>query len=184
MDSKKKMIIAVSSFAMIILATVVAIVAVLAAQSVTIQSSINVSYTSSEIAGTVTASYQVKGAATPTLIGEKPYYGTELGTPTDTLGEGATTITGLTKENNYVDFIFTFTNTGSSEYTATLTVPTSTNFTASYTVPNANGATKLSDTSFKIAGNTTTPVTYVIRMTISDVSKDANISGTFAWNLG
>lgn len=183
MDSKKKMIIAISSFAMIILAAVVVVVAVLAAQNVTINSSINVTYTSSEIAGTVTAKYQVKNG-TLTDIGSITYTGSETGSPTNNLNASEISINSLTSDNNYVDFIFTFTNTASSEYTATVTLPTTlTNFTATYTVPNSNGATKISDTSFKVAGNTTTPVEYKIRMTISDVSKDAKISGTFAWNL-
>ncbi len=186
MDSKKKMIISISAVALVILAAVVAVVAVLAAQQVTIKSSINVTYTTSEVAGTVTAQYQVaNGTATNIGTGTITYKGTETGTPTtDLTGGSALQINTLTSTNKYVDFIFTFTNTGSAEYTATLkTLPTTSNFTIKYTVPNAGGVTKVSDTSFKVAGNTTEAVTYTVSYEIADVSKDATISGTFEWEL-
>ena len=186
MNAKRKMIIAISAFAMVVLATVVAVIAVLAAQNVTIQSSINVTYTSSEVAAKVTAKYQVaNGTASNIGTGGYEFEGTESGAnATQNLTTSALTINTLTSTNNYVDFIFTFTNEGSAEYTATLTLPaTATNFEISYTVPDKDGATKVSNTSFKIAGNTTTAVTYKVRYTIKDVSKNASISGTFSWNL-
>ena len=183
MSSKKKMIIAISSFAMIILAAVVAVVAVMAAQNVTIKSSINVTYTSSEIAGKVTASYQVQGASSATSIGAIEYHGTEANGTSTSLNSSKLSITSLTSTNKYVDFIFTFTNEGSKDYTATLTLPTNSNFTKAYTVPSSGGATKVNDTSFKVAGGTTTAVTYKVRFTITDVSKDASISGNFSWAL-
>ena len=186
MDSKKKMIIAISAFAMVILAAVVGVVAVLAAQQVTVKSSISVSYTASEVAGTVTAKYQVKGGTATNIgtTGTITFDGTETGEPEESLTETTLSISGLSSTNNYVDFIFTFTNTGSSKYTATLTPPTTcTNFNITYTVPNASGVTKKSDTSFEVAGGTTTAVTYTIRYTIKDVSKDASLSGDFSWSL-
>ena len=58
MDSKRKMIIAISAFAMVLLATVVAVVAVLAANQVTVNSNIKISYTASSlIAGTIKTEY-------------------------------------------------------------------------------------------------------------------------------
>ena len=186
MSSKKKMIVAISAFAMVILAAVVAVVAVLAAQQVTVQSSISVSYTSQEVAGTVTAKYQVAGGTLTDLgDGSATFYGTETGTPTKNLTEsGAVAISGLTSTNDYVEFVFTFTNTGSADYTASLTLPASAvNFDISYTVPNTGGATRVSDTSFKVAKNTTTAVTYKVRYTIHEVKDDATLSGTFSWDL-
>ena len=183
MSSKKKLIIAVCAFSLIILASVVSIVAVLAAQKVTINSTINVTYTSQEVAGKVTAQYQIaNGKATNIGDGSITYSGSETGTPTTTLGgTSGVTITGLTSTNKYIDFIFTFTNTGSAQYTATVVLPTTvSNFTVSHeTLP----TTKTSNTSFTVAGGTTTAVTYKVRYTIDDVSKNASISGTFAWTL-
>lgn len=182
MDSRKKMVIALSSLAVIILAGVVAIAAVLAAQNITIKSAVNVSYTANEIAGTVTAKYKVAGGSEQN-IGSITYDGTEEGEPTTDMD--VITIDNLTKNKKSIEFIFTFTNTGSSDYTATLTLPeTVSNFTPSFSVPTGAGITKISDTSFTIAGNTAEVVTYSVTMTISDVSQDAKIEGSFAWNLG
>ena len=61
MNSKKKMIIAISAFAMVILAAVVAVVAVLAAQQVTVKSSFTVTYSVDDIFGFAKASYKLEG---------------------------------------------------------------------------------------------------------------------------
>lgn len=185
MDSKKKMIIAISAFAMVILAAIVAVVAVLAAQQVTIKSSINVTYTSSEVAAKVTAHYQVKGGEETAIGNTIEFDGTETGADaTKDMNTSELKINSLTSENNYVDFIFTFTNEGQSEYTATLTLPaTLENFDVTYSVPNTDGATKILDTSFTVAGNTTTPVEYIITFTIKDVAKNAKLAGNFSWSL-
>ena len=66
MNAKKKMIIAISAFAMVILATVVAVIAVLAAQNVTVKSSLNVSYSVEDIHGSARVSYKLGSASTYT----------------------------------------------------------------------------------------------------------------------
>ena len=171
MNAKRKIIISVCAFALIVVATIVSVIAVLAAQSVTVSSSVNVTYTTREVAGTVTAKYQVaNGSATNIGTGSKTYYGTETSGTTN-LTSSKLSITSLTSTNKYVDFIFTFRNT------ITYTVPN--NYNSSTKV----GATKKSDTSFELAGNTTTAVTYTIRYTITDVSKAATLDGNFSWEL-
>ena len=186
MNSKRKVIVAMSAFAMLLLATVVAVVAVLAAQNVTVTSQIRVSYTSNQKAAVVTAKYQISGGTAANLgSGSITFDGTEASAnATKSLTTSEVSITGLDSSNKYVDFIFTFTNPGSADYTATLTLPTTnTNFTVSYTKATGTGVSSATDTSFKLAGGTTSPVTYKVRYTIADVSKDATLSGLFSWSL-
>ncbi len=189
MSSKKKMIIAICAFALVVVATIVSVVAVLAAQSVTINSTINVQYTSNEVAAKVTAHYQVANGTRTKMGGDDngmiTFYGTETGAEAtqSMTGESGLTISGLTSENNYIDFIFTFTNDGDAEYTATLTLPNDVeNFGITYpTKPDTMVGG--SDVSFTVPGNTTDAVTYTIRYTITTISNDAHIKGTFAWVL-
>ena len=184
MNSKKKIVVAISAFALIIMATIVSVVAVLAAQKVTITSSVSVSYTSVEVDGAFTAHYQVKNG-TKTSIGSATFQAEDSGTEADPLLRDAGTANGitLTSANNHVDFIFTFTNTGSAAYTATVTLPTtSSGLTVSYPTKPSTMVSG-SNTSFTVAGKTTTPVTYTVRYTISDVAINASLSGNFVWNL-
>ena len=187
MNSKKKLIIAFSAFALIVISGIISVVAVLAAQNVTIKSNISVTYTSHEVAGVVTAHYQVKNGTKTKLGGDTngavSFDGSETG---DDATEDMTnvTITGLSSANNYIDFIFTFTNAGSAAYTATLTAPTTvTNFTTSVTKPTGASVSNVGDYKFTLAGNTTTPVTYTIRYTITEVAKNSSINGNFSWSL-
>ena len=184
MDSKRKMIISITIFAVAILAVVITIVSVLAAQNVTVNSSINVHYTSSQKAAKVTAKYQVAGGSL-TDLGSIEFEGDETGTDaTKDLTGGVKTISGLSDTNNWVEFVFTFTNEGSSEYTATLTLPSTVeNFTISYTHASGVGVSSATDTSFVLAGNTTTPVEYKIKFTIGVVADDATLNGDFEWVL-
>lgn len=184
MSSKKKIIVSISSFAILIMAVVIAVVAVLAAQSITVKSSVNVTYTAKEVAAKVTSKYKIGDTGTLTNIGSGSisFDGTEdLTNNTQTTGT-ITSSTDLTSTNNYIEFVFTFTNEGDAEYTATLTLPaTVDNFEATYTVPNTAGATKVTDTSFRLKGKTTTAVEYKVKFKIKDVSKNAELKGDFQW---
>ena len=61
MSSKKKMIIAISAFALVVVATVVSVVAVLAAQNVAINSSISVTFNAKEVFGFAKVDYKLEG---------------------------------------------------------------------------------------------------------------------------
>ena len=182
MNAKRKMIISITALGVVLLAAIVAVVAVLAAQSVTIKSSINVSYNADKIIGTVTAQYQVKNCeATNIGAGSWTFYGNETGT--DATKEGSATNIVLSETNNYVDFIFTFTNDGDAAYTATLNLPESAkvvNLTITYvTLPDSVNADNLS---FTVAKDTTE--TYKIRYSISNNDLDAKIdNSSFEWTL-
>ena len=61
MGSKRKVIVAVSALAMVILGAVIAVVAVLAAQDVTVQSSINITYQANmDVVGSISAEYKMQ----------------------------------------------------------------------------------------------------------------------------
>lgn len=62
MSSKKKIIISLSALALVIVAAVVAVVAVLAAQSVTVQSSLSITYEATDIYGAASIDYKYEGA--------------------------------------------------------------------------------------------------------------------------
>ena len=189
MNSKKKIIIAVSALAMVLIASVVAVVAVLAAQQVTVQSNVQIVYTTKEIQGSISAYYQVKGDASRTQIGSTV---TPDGSEPDNTGfehnstSAAVSIENLSKTNNYVDFIFTFTNTGSTAYKAQLTGNPnwSTNgFTTTYSAALDGDPTGSSAVTVTIPANTTTAVEYTVRYTLGTFNTSFTVDGQFEWKL-
>lgn len=197
MDSKRKMIISITIFAVAILAIIITIVSVLAAQNVTVNSSINFTYTADKIKGTVAGYYSVAGGELKE-IGEIVYDGDE-DDGTQNLNNGTLNITGITKDKNYVEFTFTFTNNGTSEYTATLTF---TDNTASTTLAEdniamaykgglvleyANVTTGLNGVynlgSITVPAGTSTPMSYYVKVSIPNINLDSSFSGSFAWNI-
>ena len=185
MSAKKKLIIVISACMVAILAAVGVLVAVLASKNVTIQSGVNVKYTvSSNVKGVVTASYQTKNGS-PVPLGSKEYNGAEAGTGADDLGSMEGLVT-LTTDDNQIIFTFTFTNTNTEKaYTATLiNEPTNSNFSVVYSCPMDGGATATSATAttFKLAANTTTAVSYTVTYTI-DSAKDCSLDGNFVWQI-
>jgi len=181
MSAKKKMIIAISAFAMVVLAAVVAVVAVLAAQNVTVKSSITISYTTVEIQGQMTASYKEGASGSVESIGTINPDGTD---PDGEMNMGSKTIS-LTKENNYVEFIFTFTNTNhSAPYTAELTGnPTNANFTILYSAEANGEATANSAVAITVPADQETPLTYKVRYTLNKFDADVTLTGNFVWTL-
>ena len=118
MRTKRKMILAISAFAMLILASVVGVVAVLAAQNVTVNSKVKITYSSIEFEGTVDASYTVLNN-TSVSFNQVTFDGGEAeNTNKEVDTTGKDTIT-LTKDNNKVTFTFVF-KTGETGYKARL----------------------------------------------------------------
>ena len=183
MSAKKKLTIAILSLTFVVFLVVSIVVSVSAAQKAEVQSSISISYVSNDVGAVVSAKYQVANGEV-VEIGSLTLNGEEADNASLNLNNETTSINNLAQHLNYVDFIFTFTNTGDRDYIASLTIPTTiTNFNTSYTVPEGNGATKISDTSFRLSGNTLTAVTYTVRFTVNLKNQNGNISGTFVWNL-
>ena len=184
MKSKKKLIIALSSFAFVLVAAVVTVTAVLAAANQAITSNVSVVYTAKQVAGTVTASYKV-GAGSETSMGSVTYTGAEAPDLSKVLTPNANitltadeTADGVTVKP--VVFTFTFTNTGSAAYTATLTYTDADNDDAN--VEMTTSANLVSNV-ITIPANTTNPITVTVTVTLENVALNAEFSGSFKWEL-
>jgi len=187
MNSKRKMIVAISAFAMLLLATVVAVVAVLAAQQVSVTSKINISYTAdANVIGSISGTCKQNGVDTTAVsMGSTTFDGGT--TATGTLTEMNRTLTSTNKE---VEFVFSFTNTSTvANYTATLSfVGTVTNVTmqskttGSYsTVTNTTNLASI--TVNKHNGTSAGTGTISFKVTLTDSLKDAAFNGTFTLTL-
>lgn len=194
MGSKKKMAIAISSVAILILAVIIGVVAVLAAQQVSIKSSVNISYTAgANVKGSISATYKTEKVTNGNL-GSKPFDGSETGTPNESLGGISELKLGQDGEGNWVEFTFTFENTSTtSKYTSTLafTDGATGNGTilnmklegakdnAEFSTINTSDLTQL--ITFDVAKNTT--VEFKLKVSVAAASEDASFIGTLLWNL-
>ena len=185
MKSKKKLIIALSSFAFVLVAAVVTVTAVLAAANQAVTSNVSVVYTAKQVAGTVTASYKVGTAGSDTSMGSVTYTGAEAPDLSKILTPNANitltadeTADGVTVKP--VIFTFTFTNTGSAAYTATLTYTDGGNADTNLVMtPSANLVSNV----ITIPANTTTPIVVTLTVNLQNVALNAEFSGSFGWAL-
>lgn len=119
--TKKKLIITITSLCLVVVAAVAAVVGIIAATNVGINSNLSVSYTPGpEVIATVKGEYSVAGAADATLINETSFvYG-----DTKTTAAIDQAAVDLTDTNKYVIFAFTFKNDATTDNTksAILTV--------------------------------------------------------------
>lgn len=183
MRTKRKMALAISAFVMLILAGVISVVAVLAAQNVAVKSNVTIKYSSVEFKGSVKAEYKVHGAAAYSLVGADESKSTASFTGEEDDG-AEKTITGnpvinLTKSHPSVEFKFTFSKGQTADaatYVATLgSLTPPTNFTIEYT-----GFTN--DTAKTVTlGSTSTQVT--IKYTLTSFTDDVTINPEFNWTI-
>lgn len=207
MNAKKKMIIAISAFAMVILAAVVAVVAVLAAQNVTVKSSLNVSYTVNDVvadvdvyAAVITNNTTINWGTAKTAV-----FGVDGYVNADSTGfSGQTSADGETSEANTsfdemeitkkqcVVLKFVFTNKSASrKFTATLGAISTTgaNVNISYlkgeaTKPEDIAATSSEVLNVNAMGATGDVVTYCVKISIADTTKDVTeFKPSFDWTL-
>ena len=66
--TRKKVVVAFSSLAFVLVAAMVAVVAVFAARNVTVKSGYQISYTALRVKATVSGTYQVKNDESPTSL--------------------------------------------------------------------------------------------------------------------
>lgn len=175
MSAKKKILIATILFLIMIMLTIFTVVSVLAAQNVTIQSGVNVTYEVKNIVGTISSSNDTplglsSGSSSISLTGTEANQ-----TYTKTYG----TIT-LGYANNYIDFSFEFTNSGSAPYTVTITqMPTPKNLNLTYEqLPSTISEDK---TSFTVPNNVRKVIKF--RYTIIELREIATLTGSFNWKL-
>ena len=190
MKSKKKLIIALSSFAFVLVAAVVTVTAVLAAVNQSVTSNVSVVYYAQQVAGKVTASYKI-GAADAVEMGSITYKGEDK-TSTTTMAPGKVIELNVVAaqdgsvEAEKVVFTYTFTNTGSSAYVATLKyTPDETpdvNMEATYSTNLTHDETAGSY-SIVVPANTTTAMEVTVTVALKDVASNGTFSGTFGWTL-
>lgn len=193
MNAKRKMIIAISAFAMVILATVVAVVAVLAAQSVTIQSSINVTYSVTDVIADVEV-YAVKVKTNASSItwdnSNKATY--NFGDSYSGTGETLTLPTSsytLAKDECVV-LKFVFNNNSAKAFTATLTKPTAVTNVNIYYAASDTGtsgilkSTTTSPSAVSVASGAAATSSYYAVIKIGDISRNISTSSfNFNWAL-
>ena len=111
--TKKKLIITITSLCLVVVAAVAAVVGIIAATNVGINSNLSVSYTpGAEVIATVKGEYSVAGAAA-TKINETSFaYG-----DTKTTAAIDQAAVNLTDTNKYVIFAFTFKNDATTDNT-------------------------------------------------------------------
>ena len=206
MKTKRKMIIAISALAMVILAGVVAVVAVLAAQNVTVKSNLTIKYSVSDIAADVAVKYAVvKTDATSVSFGNAKTVNFDLDGFSSTGTEGFTEITtglptgGAGAEASYgevsigkdecIILEFTFNNnTVSKGFTATLKdLTTSSDVDIAY----GTACSKPSDVDGTSKSNVTVAAgenasgKYYVKISIKEASKTKDVTYTtaFEWTL-
>ncbi len=195
--SRKKLWIALGSLAVAVIVGLSITVGVLAASTAQVTSAINVTYTASQVAATVSGEYQVlNGSAT--AFQTSGNQNTIVFNGSEGTASGAFVAVNditLTATNNSVTFRYTIQNDSSSKgISAQVTLPTTqTNVTVSagtaVTVPQSGegesvtvtaGTNHVTD-SFVVPANTT--VTYTITVSITNVANDASFAGSFVWSL-
>ena len=110
--TRKKVVVAFSSLAFVIVAAMVAVVAVFAARNVTVQSGYQISYTALHVKATVSGTYQVENDASPTSLSPATlsFTGEEATNGTANVKSFTSVTATLTETNDSVDFVYTIAN--------------------------------------------------------------------------
>ena len=165
MDSKKKIVIAVSSIIMLVAAAVIAVISVLAARNVTIKSTFDVTYTPYMVEADVSTYYTIGANATQHNMG-----------------------TCSLTDTNYFTITFNFKNNiDDMALIASIALPNATNFNMTY---GEGSITKITASdpefvsgydTFRIEG--ATQVSVVMVFTIADEDSSARLNSDFIWKL-
>ena len=183
MKTRKKIILATSALVLFIVAGAIAVISVLAAQNVTVQSQITVNYIAKDVWADVILEYSNDGSTwtahdnlsiNPLVAGDPATY----------------TFDTMTTAATYVRFGFKRSKHNSHEpdpkYKITgLTIPTTiTNYTLEYSKNNTSySATKFSFTTSVEITDFNSYTYFYVKMYPSDICQNATISGSFTWSL-
>lgn len=187
MNSKKKIIIAVSALAMIVLASVVAVVAVLAAQRVTLNNSITVEYKVKDVVCDTSVRYAVVTDGTydwkTPKTADFAYNAEDQDKDEQSLAFGNVSI----DKTQCVVLEFTFNNNGSRAFNASLTENSSekNNIKIYYSATLEGILTSTTETSTAVnvaAGDDKSGV-YYARIDIDQKQFDAKIITNFVWTI-
>jgi len=198
MDTKRKLIISLTSVAAVAVVAIVSLVIVLAAFTTSISNQFSVSYSAQGVACTITAAHRTAAvgettAGSYTNIGSATFGGKETGTDAN---KTITSLSGATiSKDEYFVIRYTIANTATASVAMTLglsndTTTSTTNCTIKYAYATTDISTNLAtngskfNTTFSnqsIAKNATGYVFILIQVTNFDV--DASFSGTIKWTL-
>jgi hypothetical protein len=200
MDTKKKLVIATSTMAAVLVVAVVAVVIVFASLSTATGSKFTVSYTTGKVVADITAYGNVVSTSTESLAvsaltqkGETASF-----TGTETTGSAAATKniadqTGSIKSSQKYVIVYKIeAKTGSSEFAVALSgTPTTSNITLSAGVVTPAGETPTitlpTSGSIEIPANTTLTASNTLYLcvvlSITNVDQNASWENTFNWTL-
>ena len=188
MDTKKKVIVSVSAFVVVLVATVVAVVSVLAASKVSFSSSINVTYVVGDVVADVAVSTaKVKTNATSITWGtpKTKNFGIDHSGTAETIALDNYTNIG---KDECVVIKFVFNNNSAKGFTAKLpTPPTGTNMNVFYST-SESGLAALTSGDYNTSGVTVQggadkSATYYAVIKIATPTSNATFNSSFAWTL-
>jgi len=194
MQTKTKLIVALSSLCSVLVIGIVMMGIAWAATTQTIQSTINITYTVSDVIVSVSAN-KYFSSNTPTAF-TSGTNGTLTFSATDASSTGvlSTTDTALSSSNDYVIYKYVFTNGGSNALSASLAIGSTTNLSTYVIAPTTTRKTSIytgfssndytagnSITNAPIGGNSTASA-YIV-MKITNITQHSSFSETFAWTL-
>lgn len=191
--TRKKVVVAFSSLAFVIVAAMVAVVAVFAARNVTVRSGYQISYTALHVKATVSGTYQVENAESPTSLSPATlaFTGEEATDGTANVKSFTGVTVTLTETNDSVDFVYTIANgdlNACSIAIASNPDNANDNLTYSYTVQVGSGEAQAKNVNTEnfvlvdsLAINTNATITVHIQMVNPD--ENVNASGEFAFVL-
>ena len=195
MDSKKKVVVAIVSLTIVIFAAIIGVVAVLAAREVTVKSNVNIQYeANANIYGSITGSYKAGVSGSDVSLGSVSfdeftldgYEGSLSGISNLKLDKG--------DDNNYITFTFVFENTSTQdEYVAKLAfkdddpadgVDPIKNMTLTATVDGTTQTVGANlDSLVEFTVNTSSTVTFTLKVKVDNVNLAAHFVGTILWSL-
>lgn len=191
--TKKKVIIALASLILVMVAAVVAVVAVFAARNVTVNSGYQISYTALHVKANVSGTYQVQNSVSPTSLSPATlsFTGEEATDGTENVKSFTGVTVTLTAENQYVDFVYTISNGNLNAATVALASNPDAgndNLTYTYTVKVGDAAATpvtVNTENFVLVNNLPINTDAVISVHIAMDSPDANVAanGTFSFIL-
>ena len=188
MKTKNKLIIAFSALGVVAVAAVIALVAVLAAGQQTVTSSINVTYTATDVTGSATLTYKKGSDDWTTFSNNSVNFAAsdDARTQNITLSDGielSATTSGSNKVVEDLCFRFVFTNTGSTSYYATITGLTAPANGSLYVSTNDNYTTYKDAAATKTIEVPTTGATFYVLFTGANVAQDISFNFAPTWTL-
>ena len=193
MKTKKKVIIALSSLAVVVVAAVVAVVAVFAARQTAVNSGFTISYTAIQVKATISGTYQTNKDANATALSPASitFTGTEATDGTHNV-QSFTSVTpslnaGPSDTQCYVDFVYTIVNNHDTDaMDIALASDPAGAANLSYTYSATNAGTPVASPTYDnlvsgLAAGATAVIT--IRVAVVNLDLNASASGNFAFVL-